>query len=88
MRSAVDLAREKYGKVDLAVNCAGIAVAVKTYNFKKDLPHSLEDFTRVITVSLTVYKVLPEPHKLLVHIYTTFCHCVKFIAVISLKQSF
>ncbi|XP_042568890.1 3-hydroxyacyl-CoA dehydrogenase type-2 [Cyprinus carpio] len=52
VRSAVDLAKEKYGKVDLAVNCAGIAVAVKTYNFKKDVPHSLEDFTRVITVSL------------------------------------
>ncbi|KAA0706972.1 3-hydroxyacyl-CoA dehydrogenase type-2 [Triplophysa tibetana] len=52
VKSAVDLAREKYGKVDLAVNCAGIAVAVKTYNFKKDLPHSLEDFTRVITVNI------------------------------------
>lgn len=58
MKSAVDLAKEKYGKVDLAVNCAGIAVAVKTYNFKKDLPHSLEDFTRVITVSLAVFTVL------------------------------
>ncbi|XP_026116207.1 3-hydroxyacyl-CoA dehydrogenase type-2-like isoform X1 [Carassius auratus] len=52
VRSAVDLAKQKYGKVDLAVNCAGIAVAVKTYNFKKDLPHSLEDFTRVITVNI------------------------------------
>lgn len=72
MRSAVDLAKEKYGKVDLAVNCAGIAVAVKTYNFKKDLPHSLEDFTRVITVSLTVFTVLPEPH-----IFIT----VKFITI-------
>uniref|UniRef100_A0A3Q3G5B5 Hydroxysteroid (17-beta) dehydrogenase 10 n=1 Tax=Labrus bergylta TaxID=56723 RepID=A0A3Q3G5B5_9LABR len=41
---AVSLAREKFGKLDLAVNCAGIAVAFKTYNFKKDLPHSLEDF--------------------------------------------
>ncbi|XP_016300445.1 3-hydroxyacyl-CoA dehydrogenase type-2-like [Sinocyclocheilus anshuiensis] len=52
VRSAADLAKEKYGKVDLAVNCAGIAVAVKTYNFKKDLPHSLEGFTRVITVNI------------------------------------
>lgn len=50
MRSAVSLAKEKFGKLDLAVNCAGIAVAVKTYNFKKDLPHSLEDFQRVINV--------------------------------------
>lgn len=50
MQAAVSLAREKFGKLDLAVNCAGIAVAVKTYNFKKDVPHSLEDFQRVINV--------------------------------------
>lgn len=52
MCSAVDLAKERFGRLDLAVNCAGIAVAVKTYNFKKDVPHSLEDFSRVINVSL------------------------------------
>uniref|UniRef100_A0A3Q0R181 3-hydroxyacyl-CoA dehydrogenase type-2 n=1 Tax=Amphilophus citrinellus TaxID=61819 RepID=A0A3Q0R181_AMPCI len=52
VRSAVSLAKEKFGKLDLAVNCAGIAVAVKTYNFKKDLPHSLEDFQRVINVNI------------------------------------
>lgn len=50
VRSAVSLAKEKFGKLDLAVNCAGIAVAAKTYNFKKDLPHSLEDFQRIINV--------------------------------------
>lgn len=50
VQAAVSLAREKFGKLDLAVNCAGIAVAVKTYNFKKDVPHSLEDFQRVINV--------------------------------------
>lgn len=50
VQSAVSLAREKFGKLDLAVNCAGIAVAVKTYNFKKDVPHILEDFQRVINV--------------------------------------
>lgn len=52
VRSAVDLAKEKFGRLDMAVNCAGIAVAVKTYNFKKDVPHSLEDFSRVINVGL------------------------------------
>lgn len=46
----MSLAREKFGKLDLAVNCAGIAVAVKTYNFKKGVPHSLEDFQHVINV--------------------------------------
>uniref|UniRef100_A0A3P8TVJ1 Hydroxysteroid (17-beta) dehydrogenase 10 n=1 Tax=Amphiprion percula TaxID=161767 RepID=A0A3P8TVJ1_AMPPE len=52
VRSAVSLAREKFGRLDIAVNCAGIAVAVKTYNFKKDVPHSLEDFQRVINVNI------------------------------------
>lgn len=53
VKSAVSLAVEKFGKLDLAVNCAGIAVAVKTYNFNKDRPHSLEDFQRVINVGMT-----------------------------------
>ncbi|TWW57219.1 3-hydroxyacyl-CoA dehydrogenase type-2 [Takifugu flavidus] len=52
VQAAVSLARERFGKLDLAVNCAGIAVAVKTYNFKKDVPHSLEDFQRVINVNI------------------------------------
>ncbi|CAL9684112.1 unnamed protein product [Knipowitschia caucasica] len=52
VRAAVTLARERFGRLDLAVNCAGIAVAVKTYNFKKDLPHGLEDFQRVINVNI------------------------------------
>ncbi|XP_067832302.1 3-hydroxyacyl-CoA dehydrogenase type-2 [Heptranchias perlo] len=50
--SAVALAKEKFGRLDIAVNCAGIAVAVKTYNFKKEMAHSLEDFQRVITVNI------------------------------------
>ncbi|XP_068190041.1 3-hydroxyacyl-CoA dehydrogenase type-2 isoform X2 [Antennarius striatus] len=50
--SAVSLAQEKFGKLDLAINCAGIAVAVKTYNFNKKIPHSLEDFQRVINVNI------------------------------------
>lgn len=52
VKSAVSLARKRFGKLDLAVNCAGIAVATKTYNINKDLPHSLEDFQRVINVNI------------------------------------
>lgn len=52
VKKALAMAREKFGRLDIAVNCAGIAVAVKTYNAKKDLPHSLEDFQRVITVNI------------------------------------
>lgn len=37
-----------FGRLDVAVNCAGIGVALKTYNSNKDRVHSLEDFIRVI----------------------------------------
>lgn len=49
--NAVGLANEKFGRLDIAVNCAGIGVAFKTYNFNKNLPHSLEDFQKVLNVS-------------------------------------
>ncbi|XP_074873661.1 3-hydroxyacyl-CoA dehydrogenase type-2 isoform X2 [Carettochelys insculpta] len=52
VKGALALAREKFGRLDLAVNCAGIAVAVKTYNTKKDEPHRLEDFQRVLNVNV------------------------------------
>uniref|UniRef100_V9LAI2 3-hydroxyacyl-CoA dehydrogenase type-2 n=1 Tax=Callorhinchus milii TaxID=7868 RepID=V9LAI2_CALMI len=52
VQAALSLARERFGRVDVAVNCAGVAVAAKTYNFKKDTAHSLEDFQRVINVNL------------------------------------
>lgn len=49
--NALSLAKEKFGKLDVTVNCAGIGIAFKTYNFNKDLPHKLEDFTRVLMVN-------------------------------------
>ncbi|XP_043853234.1 3-hydroxyacyl-CoA dehydrogenase type-2-like [Dromiciops gliroides] len=52
IQGALTLAREKFGRVDLAVNCAGIALASKTYNFKQDQVHSLESFQKVIQVNL------------------------------------
>nr|XP_005888525.1 PREDICTED: 3-hydroxyacyl-CoA dehydrogenase type-2 isoform X2 [Bos mutus] len=52
VQAALTLAREKFGRVDVAVNCAGIAVASKTYNLKKSQAHTLEDFQRVINVNL------------------------------------
>ncbi|XP_065427308.1 3-hydroxyacyl-CoA dehydrogenase type-2 isoform X3 [Chrysemys picta bellii] len=52
VKGVLALVREKFGRLDLAVNCAGIAVAVKTYNAKKDMPHSLEDFQRVLNVNI------------------------------------
>ncbi|EAA07400.5 3-hydroxyacyl-CoA dehydrogenase type-2 [Anopheles arabiensis] len=48
---ALELAKSKFGRLDVSVNCAGIAVAVKTYNFNKKVAHKLEDFQRVLLVN-------------------------------------
>ncbi|KAI1229701.1 hypothetical protein IHE44_0010883 [Lamprotornis superbus] len=50
--AALAVAQKQFGRLDLAVNCAGIGIAVKTYNSKKDKVHDLEDFQRVINVNL------------------------------------
>ena len=39
--------QETFGRLDATVNCAGIGVAFKVYNFNKERAHSLEDFARV-----------------------------------------
>ena len=49
---ALNATKSKYQKLDTAINCAGIGVAFKTYNFNKDRPHGLEDFTRVQMVNV------------------------------------
>ena len=49
--SAVQTAKDKFGRLDVSVNCAGIAVAVKTYNFNKGMAHKLDDFTKVLMVN-------------------------------------
>jgi 3-hydroxyacyl-CoA dehydrogenase/3-hydroxy-2-methylbutyryl-CoA dehydrogenase len=49
--NAVQVAKEKFGRLNVAVNCAGIGIAFKTYNFNKKSPHSLQDFTKVLMVS-------------------------------------
>ncbi|KAM6995797.1 3-hydroxyacyl-CoA dehydrogenase type-2 [Passerculus sandwichensis] len=37
--AALGVVQKKFGRLDLAVNCAGIGIAVKTYNSKKDKVH-------------------------------------------------
>lgn len=48
---AIAETKNKFGRLDINVNCAGTGVAFKTYNFNKNLPHKLEDFTRVVMVN-------------------------------------
>jgi 3-hydroxyacyl-CoA dehydrogenase/3-hydroxy-2-methylbutyryl-CoA dehydrogenase len=52
VKDAVNLARTKFGGLNVLVNCAGVGVAFRTYNFNKKTLHSLEDFQRVININL------------------------------------
>ncbi|XP_046733776.1 3-hydroxyacyl-CoA dehydrogenase type-2 [Diprion similis] len=49
--TALNLAKKKFGKLDVVVNCAGIGVAFKTYNFNKKAAHHLDDFVNVLMVN-------------------------------------
>ncbi|MEO1652459.1 MAG: 3-hydroxyacyl-CoA dehydrogenase [Bacteroidota bacterium] len=50
VESAIQAAKEKFGFLDFAVNCAGIALASKTYGSKG--VHPLESFQKIIQVNL------------------------------------
>ncbi|CAF0992146.1 unnamed protein product [Adineta steineri] len=44
--------KQKYGRLDAVLNCAGIGVAFRTYNINKRSMHSLDDFKRVLNVNV------------------------------------
>lgn len=50
VQSAIDLAYEAFGGLNILVNCAGIGAALKTVG--KEGPHPLDIFERVIRVNL------------------------------------
>jgi len=50
VQAAINLAVEKMGKINVAVNCAGIAYGIKTAG--KDGPHPLDAFERTIDINL------------------------------------
>lgn len=50
VQAAIDLALEKMGKITACVNCAGIALGIKTMG--RDGPHPLDAFQRSIDINL------------------------------------
>ena len=46
------LPQGKFGRLDAVVNCAGIGVAFKVYNFNKDKAHTQEDFIKVAVLRI------------------------------------
>ncbi|KAI5645829.1 short chain dehydrogenase domain-containing protein [Phthorimaea operculella] len=51
VKKAIDLARDKYGRLDTVVNCAGYATTHQVYNFKKDRECELEGFIKCVNVN-------------------------------------
>jgi len=49
--NALAVAKDKWGFINSVVNCAGIGIARKTFNPKKNQPHDLEGFTKVLQVN-------------------------------------
>jgi 3-hydroxyacyl-CoA dehydrogenase/3-hydroxy-2-methylbutyryl-CoA dehydrogenase len=49
---ALEKTKNKFGNLDNVVNCAGIGIAMRTYNFGKNIPHDLQQFNRTLLVSL------------------------------------
>ncbi|XP_050422810.1 3-hydroxyacyl-CoA dehydrogenase type-2-like [Adelges cooleyi] len=52
VQNAVDVCHELHGKLNLIVNCAGISVARKTYNFNKGSAHELQEFSNLMMVNV------------------------------------
>ena len=52
VKNTLKIIAEKYGRLDVAVNCAGIGIAAVTYNQNKDRVHEIADFMKVLTVGL------------------------------------
>lgn len=51
VQNAIDTCNKLHGKLDVIVNCAGISIARKVFNFNKGSAHSLEEFTNVLMVN-------------------------------------
>jgi len=51
VEAALAETKAKFGRLDATVNCAGIGVAFKVYNFNKDRAHTQEDFVKVQLVN-------------------------------------
>jgi len=82
VQAALAACKDKFGRLDVVVNCAGIGVAFKVYNFDKKQSHLLEDFQRVMEESLFVN--ILENHQILKHLlgaYALIKLCGGFVLI-------
>lgn len=52
VKEALNVTKEKFNKLDVLVNCAGIYHMEPIYEHNLFLPHNLPDFEKVLNVSL------------------------------------
>lgn len=50
VHNVLDEIKNKHGKLNVLVNCAGLSNAFVTYNFNSEKPRTFEDFESVIMV--------------------------------------
>ncbi|XP_058834245.1 3-hydroxyacyl-CoA dehydrogenase type-2-like [Topomyia yanbarensis] len=47
----LEVTKNQFGRLDITVNCAGIAFPEKVYDFKQDKPHTLDSFRQILNVN-------------------------------------
>lgn len=50
--AALEKTKAKFGALHHVINCAGIGIAVRTYNFGKKVPHPLDAFQKTLMVNV------------------------------------
>ena len=51
--SALEKVKSEFGRLDFVVNCAGVGVAFRIYNFNKNIPHDLDTFKQVLDINVS-----------------------------------
>jgi len=51
-QEALEECYKKFGRIDNVVNCAGVSVAFRVFNFRRDKAHLLKDFQTVIDINV------------------------------------
>lgn len=52
VQEALENCHRKFGRIDTVVNCAGVSVAFRVFNFRQNRPHSLKDFQTVLDINV------------------------------------
>ncbi|XP_075984623.1 3-hydroxyacyl-CoA dehydrogenase type-2-like [Anticarsia gemmatalis] len=51
VKKALDIVRDKFGRLDTLVNCAGQSKAYQVYNFNKDIACQLDNFSEIVMIN-------------------------------------